>query len=322
MLYYLPRIKNRKIMKFDVEVLTPMFLGGAQEGKAELRVPSIKGALRFWWRALYGSEHLVDMKTRENAIFGSTNEKSSFSLSITGLSGVRPVLKRLPRGRMIPVESKGRRFKISIIDYLAYGLHKYNKQKKDNVYIREHIPPGTRFTLIMRINNIAPKDQLLQSLAMLVRYGGLGARSRNGFGSIHIAGLPDPLKAKGDVKPFTALSSKTILFDRFTSRDTWEDALSDIGEAYRMARTALEKKHVFQKRPLIAKPLIVKGKVDIRDRHSKPYFLHVSKTNNNKFKGQILFVPYRYHDASKLKEYFEACQRMNEVLSRATGGAR
>ena len=35
---------------------TPMFIAGAEQDKeAELRLPSFKGALRFWWRALaYG----------------------------------------------------------------------------------------------------------------------------------------------------------------------------------------------------------------------------------------------------------------------------
>ena len=33
-------------------VVTPMFCGGAGAGSAELRMPSFKGVLRFWWRAL------------------------------------------------------------------------------------------------------------------------------------------------------------------------------------------------------------------------------------------------------------------------------
>jgi CRISPR-associated protein Cmr1 len=42
--------------EFEVEVVTPMFLGGANNLEAELRVPSIKGMLRFWWRATCGIE--------------------------------------------------------------------------------------------------------------------------------------------------------------------------------------------------------------------------------------------------------------------------
>ena len=34
------------------KVVTPMFMSGADQSQAELRTASIKGALRFWWRAL------------------------------------------------------------------------------------------------------------------------------------------------------------------------------------------------------------------------------------------------------------------------------
>ena len=72
MAFYVERFKNMETKEFEVEVVTPLFLGGAYLGKAELRVPSMKGALRFWWRALHGSDDLEHMKERESAIFGST----------------------------------------------------------------------------------------------------------------------------------------------------------------------------------------------------------------------------------------------------------
>ena len=33
-------------------VVTPIFCAGADQQLAELRIPSFKGVLRFWWRAL------------------------------------------------------------------------------------------------------------------------------------------------------------------------------------------------------------------------------------------------------------------------------
>ncbi len=36
-----------------LETVTPMFLGGAEpRGKPELRAPSFRGALRYWWNTL------------------------------------------------------------------------------------------------------------------------------------------------------------------------------------------------------------------------------------------------------------------------------
>ncbi len=33
-------------------IVTPLFLGGADQKATDIRPPSVKGALRFWWRAL------------------------------------------------------------------------------------------------------------------------------------------------------------------------------------------------------------------------------------------------------------------------------
>jgi hypothetical protein len=57
----------------DYTVLTPMFCAGADQSRPELRVPSFKGVLRFWWRALAWSRLGGDLKKiheEEDHIFG------------------------------------------------------------------------------------------------------------------------------------------------------------------------------------------------------------------------------------------------------------
>ena len=83
--FYISRFKDMEMREFDIEVVTPLFLGGADPQKAELRAASIKGALRFWWRAVYGCDDLEDMKKIEAGIFGSTENKASFNLQIENL---------------------------------------------------------------------------------------------------------------------------------------------------------------------------------------------------------------------------------------------
>ncbi|MFQ5900776.1 MAG: type III-B CRISPR module RAMP protein Cmr1, partial [Thermodesulfobacteriota bacterium] len=58
---------------FDCKTITPMFLTGAK-GEPELRVPSIKGAMRFWWRAVRGIDDIKRLNKEENEIFGGTGE--------------------------------------------------------------------------------------------------------------------------------------------------------------------------------------------------------------------------------------------------------
>ena len=64
-------------ISFECETITPMFLAGADGQTPELRAPSIKGALRFWWRALNGHLGLNKLKETEGELFGGTGDKKS-----------------------------------------------------------------------------------------------------------------------------------------------------------------------------------------------------------------------------------------------------
>jgi len=62
-----------------------MFLAGADGQTPELRPPSVKGLMRFWWRAK--NEHLSpeELKKEEGEIFGASDEKigkSKFSIRV------------------------------------------------------------------------------------------------------------------------------------------------------------------------------------------------------------------------------------------------
>lgn len=45
---------------FECETVTPMFLTGADSKKPEFRAPSIKGLMRFWWRAIQVYEQTTE----------------------------------------------------------------------------------------------------------------------------------------------------------------------------------------------------------------------------------------------------------------------
>lgn len=320
MAFYIARFKNMETREFEVEVVTPLFLGGANPKKAELRAASIKGALRFWWRALYGCDEMENMKKRESEIFGSTEKKANMLLRLGDTSNVKYVLENLPQGLKVPVQSKRGNFQVSIIEYLAFGLCEYKKNQRKNIYTKEHIPAGNKFNISLLYNKTFA-EQILNSFKALVNYGGLGSHSRNGFGSIWVKDLSLKFKNEGELKSFTSFSSQAKFFNNFNQKENWADALSVIGKAYKEARNRLENKHSFIKRQLIAKPIIVKNEVNINDRHAKPYFLHVNKLSNSKYQGQILFLPYNY-DQTKREEYFETCKKMNDMLSNLSGGSK
>lgn len=77
-----------KQIVFECESITPMFMYGADGKTAELRPASIKGVMRFWWRAMNGNLPLDELKKQEGEIFGSMEKKSSFSIKIPKDNGI------------------------------------------------------------------------------------------------------------------------------------------------------------------------------------------------------------------------------------------
>lgn len=70
-------------LTFTCKIITPMFLAGADGQTPELRAASIKGALRFWWRACHG--HLkLDSEVWRNP---DKNKRDDVRLAFPGLRG-------------------------------------------------------------------------------------------------------------------------------------------------------------------------------------------------------------------------------------------
>lgn len=67
---------------YSIKLITPMYGGGVVAGVNEqdrpVRVPSVRGNLRFWWRATRGTAFpsLEELKRREAEIWGSTERAS------------------------------------------------------------------------------------------------------------------------------------------------------------------------------------------------------------------------------------------------------
>jgi len=319
--YLLARYKNVEKLYYTLEIVTPLFLGGAYPLKAELRTPSLKGVLRFWWRAVYGPQIIQnrqknvgveELKKREAEIFGSQDSKSKIGIAVSTVDKLEPTNKRLPKG----IEDTAENYRLGIIDYLSYGLSK-----------KEYIPPSNSIIISLYLYglNENKKNELIKTLKILHRFGGLGARTRNGFGNLYCKELElsdTEIKElyKFELSNFTAFSKNTKVFF-FPMRNTWHEALSVVGLAYRKARLSLEAKHSYEQRGLIATPIVQAQNREIsRGRHAKPFFLHVNKVGNG-YEGQILFMPYKCGgDNNKLfDKYYKACENMVKNIKERGG---
>ena len=203
-------------------------------------------------------------------------------------------------------------------------------KRQGNEFTRARIQPGSQFriSLIFHDEKTNEQERILKALSLLVHYGGLGSRSRNGYGSINISKLGKvEVSSKQPLAPFLAITKETRCFE-FNEHDTWHDALAELGFAYREARLSLENRHQFTKRSYISAPLMdsKQNKASL-DRHAKPYFLHVEK-KSSKYKGQILYMPYKYlagrkdFSEGKINEYLDACDLLNENLELKCQGGR
>ena len=67
-----------KIDKVEAKykIVTPLFMSGANQEEAELRPPSFKGVLRYWYRAIVLSEYKDWKKVQEaeEKLFGSSEK--------------------------------------------------------------------------------------------------------------------------------------------------------------------------------------------------------------------------------------------------------
>lgn len=170
-------------------VVTPLFGGGADPRiLAELRPPAIKGILRFWWRALAWSRYgdLETIRQKEAKIFGSagdgnTGGQARFLLRVTAPS--TPRASRPPeilRGSDGTVIGDGAR-------YFGYGLMQAFGAKAGQLN-RPCLLPILEFTVDL-VSRETPDRTLVDALKLTGLLGGIGSRTRRGWGSLTLTSL-------------------------------------------------------------------------------------------------------------------------------------
>lgn len=308
-----------KKITFEIETITPMFLAGAEQGKAELRAASLKGLLRFWWRALQAESNIEMLRNRESQIFGSSDEKmgggSNFAIRIIPKEELKPTKNKFPSNPQYQVPVEGKTFKVNILEYLAYGTYEY-VQKQGNVFTREYYPAKTKFDIVVSFTDEECKSEALKAIYVWSIFGGIGSRSRNGFGSFdvlnkekvfedikevvsintpYIKGNMEKLVKKETIVSYSSFAQGTKLFKTRNSLASGLDSLADIGKIYKNGRIGLEKRHSFDKRQYIGSPIVEKKITkSILDRHAKPYFIKIAKEEGDKYRADILYLPSLY----------------------------
>lgn len=202
------------------ELITPLFGGGVEPGVADsvtvIRGSEVRGHLRFWWRACRGGafdSNLRAMKEREDGLWGAASTKnrprpSAVDIVVsTDHSGkdVYP-FEVVPgsdwrTGRPKP---KVRASESVAPSYAAFPLQPSEEDVRaggmetKTKAVRE----GVRFTLRITYTR-GEQEEVEAALWAWETFGGLGARTRRGFGAlklISIDGKPVGLPAAHEVE--------------------------------------------------------------------------------------------------------------------------
>jgi CRISPR-associated protein Cmr1 len=164
------------------KLITPLYGGGEEPAKPDsitvVRATEVRGHLRFWWRATRGGSFdgdLQKMKKREEEIWGSSGEKGK-----PGPSPVSVALQDPTEGKPIKELDKDKNGKKRHIgdpgalwSYVAFPL----RDSKGEV--RE----GVSFSLEIKYPG-GLKDDVEAALWAWEIFGGIGARTRRGFGAL------------------------------------------------------------------------------------------------------------------------------------------
>lgn len=177
---------------------TPLFCSGADPGQPELRLPSFKGVLRYWWRALawcrYGGS-LQAVKEGEDTLFGAVGVgRSRVSMRFLLRKGAEG--QSLRKGDVLTVRRQAAGSGAVVGEgarYLGYGVMEasYRKNTKAGQLTRACLPAPLDFTVQLGVRNPGEDGlRLLEGALMaLGTIGGMGAKSRKGYGSLVLQSL-------------------------------------------------------------------------------------------------------------------------------------
>jgi CRISPR-associated protein Cmr1 len=185
-----------KQLEYTLHFNTPAFLGNAEQN-GQWRTPPIKAQLRQWWRVAYAADHsfrvdVAAMRRDEGKLFGVASDGEGDSRK----SLVRIRLDKWDEGQLknnqwpgfAPVSHPEVPRPVASDLYLGYGpvtLRGGAPTLKANAAI----PVGDSAP----VSSAAPDEhapRLERALWLMDRYGTLGGRSRNGWGSFALLPLP------------------------------------------------------------------------------------------------------------------------------------
>jgi len=311
---------------YELEVITPLIMKGAED--YELRVPSIKGVMRFWFRAMIGclAESTEDLYKIESSIFGGQDKKSDVTIKI------------LDEKNLISMEDS------QFYKNYPYLLFAYKEKIERLKYIKEN----SSFAVSVCTSDEDKQNIVKAVFDLISLFGGLGQRTRRGFGSVmlkdftikdendfvekfgsiykklneYLKNHPELKSTRGDYdkRDFSTFCGGKFCFVKSeTSPESALRYLNDNWGRFRKDQKYKEKEEgrLYERRKYFGLPL--KG-YNTESRRSSPLLFKIIKSNKKRYDIVSLFlnanklIERELLDETIVEEYFDYLKRSNFEL--------
>src|SRR5690625_4916417 len=153
------------IKTYKLNLISPMAMHGAHLNKPEIKPSSIKGIMRYWWRAIQREANYRTLLEKESEYFGGVNpstKKSPITITTSNLNLEESSTNLLPHR-----PKKGQK-----------GLYRATFKQDGNFEVSLILPPNKRESAL---------DMYLNLFELVTLVGSFGQRARRGFGSVQLA---------------------------------------------------------------------------------------------------------------------------------------
>jgi CRISPR-associated protein Cmr1 len=224
------------------KVVTPLFLGGADPQQAEVRLSSIKGCLRYWYRAINAAYN--EPVDRENKN-GVTQEEWLFGGSEKGVGRflMRDVTEKV---RIEEYQGDSRRrgyrgYRSGKFDSLKYITFPFRSGGRK--YIAENQEIKIQFFMRPGLSQKEKEDswrELMSTIWLLGHIGGLGSRSRRGFGTVALHSWEVNEKASEDFRNIIDKIKDKLKIAHSSSIKTSKEWIEEFSSSLKMVRNWFE----------------------------------------------------------------------------------
>lgn len=316
-----------------LELATPAFFAGSMQGKddCDLRPATLRGLLRWWWRTMHvGYMSVSKLRELEAAIWGDTKSGGALSIAIARVSVPLPEefnFKQVKDGKLKAQPTSSFRDRHGIgstaqpiagMYYMSFGMDDNKKVDGREIRISRHfLSPPAKWNLrfvarpVGDLTAVSVLEEAQRALWLLVRFGGIGAKSRKGFGCLtqsatarlnwksvnevceaadrmrEVMGLHSSQQASVPVSPSLSHTLPEVEFS--LSKGSFWAAIEKLGRKYKEIVSSFVQK---RDRAALGLP---RGKLNSNrpraSRHASPLLFHVEPDNAGGFTGRALAFP-------------------------------